>query len=70
MKRDRHFRCAISGWQELESFRSRFHKSVIYANRDLEATLLGTLHQAGVQSFEERSAARRKQMQAFAKHEV
>ncbi len=52
--------------QELGSFRSRFHKSVIYANWDWETTILDALHQAGFQSFDEQSAARRAQMQAVA----
>jgi pyruvate,water dikinase len=46
---------------ELESFRSKLHKPVIYANWDWEATVRDALHQAGFQSFEEQEQALERQ---------
>lgn len=43
--------------QELASFRSIFHKPVIYANWDWETTVLDALHQAGFQGFDDQAAA-------------
>lgn len=43
--------------QELEKFRSRFHKPVIYANWDWNSTVEDALHQAGFRSFEEQEKA-------------
>lgn len=43
--------------QELASFRSTFHKPVIYASWDWETTVLDALHQAGFTSFEEQRQA-------------
>lgn len=51
--------------QELETFRSRFHKPVIYANWDWETTISDALHQAGFSSFEEQQAALKKQREAL-----
>ena len=42
---------------ELESFRSMFHKPVIYATWDWSSTVEDALHQAGFASFEEQAAA-------------
>ncbi|WP_297217678.1 PEP/pyruvate-binding domain-containing protein [uncultured Desulfovibrio sp.] len=42
---------------ELESFRSTFHKPVIYATWDWNHTVEDALHQAGFASFEEQAAA-------------
>ena len=42
---------------ELESFRSMFHKPVIYATWDWSSTVEDALHQAGFTSFEEQAAA-------------
>jgi len=43
--------------QELASFRSLFHKPVIYANWDWNTTVTDALHQAGFASFEEQVTA-------------
>ncbi len=43
--------------QELEIFRHKLHKPVIYANWDWEATVEDALHQAGFASFEEQEQA-------------
>ncbi len=43
--------------QELERFRSTFHKPVIYANWDWDTTVSDALHQAGFANFEEQEAA-------------
>lgn len=43
--------------QELASFRSIFHKPVIYANWDWETTVRDALHQAGFTSYEEQAEA-------------
>ncbi len=42
---------------ELESFRSTFHKPVIYATWDWNHTVEDALHQAGFANFEEQAAA-------------
>ena len=42
---------------ELESFRSMFHKPVIYATWDWSSTVEDALHQASFASFEEQAAA-------------
>ncbi|MDY3880207.1 MAG: putative PEP-binding protein, partial [Desulfovibrio piger] len=42
---------------ELESFRSMFHKPVIYATWNWSSTVEDALHQAGFASFEEQAAA-------------
>ena len=47
--------------QELESFRSLFHKPVIYANWDWNSTVVDALHQAGFSSFEEQEKAMEEQ---------
>jgi pyruvate,water dikinase len=47
--------------QELSSFRSIFHKPVIYANWDWETTVLDAMHQAGFSSYEEQAQAMEKQ---------
>jgi pyruvate,water dikinase len=47
--------------QELERFRSKLHKPIIYANWDWESTVRDALHQAGFQSFEEQEKALEKQ---------
>ncbi|SHI69393.1 PEP/pyruvate-binding domain-containing protein [Halodesulfovibrio aestuarii] len=43
--------------QELEQFRAKFHKPVIYAGWNWEQTVLDALHQAGFASFEEQAVA-------------
>ncbi|MGM0646156.1 MAG: PEP/pyruvate-binding domain-containing protein [Thermodesulfobacteriota bacterium] len=43
--------------QELERFRTTFHKPVIYANWDWDTTVSDALHQAGFASFDEQEAA-------------
>ena len=43
--------------QELASFRSIFHKPVIYSNWDWETTVLDALHQAGFSGFDEQVKA-------------
>jgi len=43
--------------QELENFRQKLHKPVIYANWDWEGTVQDALHQAGFSSYEEQEAA-------------
>ena len=43
--------------QELASFRSIFHKPVIYSNWDWSTTVQDALHQAGFSSFEEQAQA-------------
>jgi pyruvate,water dikinase len=43
--------------QELASFRSIFHKPVIYSNWDWSTTVQDALHQAGFSSFEEQVKA-------------
>lgn len=43
--------------QELERFRGIFHKPVIYADWDWEATVLDALHQAGFKDFDEQAEA-------------
>ncbi|MCF8104076.1 MAG: phosphoenolpyruvate synthase, partial [Desulfohalobiaceae bacterium] len=47
--------------QELEMFRTGFHKSVIYANWDWETTIRDALHQAGFSGFEEQAGALKRQ---------
>ncbi|MBT8762506.1 hypothetical protein KFV02_00985 [Desulfohalobiaceae bacterium Ax17] len=47
--------------QELEAFRSIFHKPVIYANWDWQTTVNDALHQAGFTSFEEQEKAMQEQ---------
>jgi len=49
--------------QELESFRKRLHKAVIYANWDWNRTVENALHQAGFESFEEQEQALEQQRQ-------
>jgi pyruvate,water dikinase len=43
--------------QELASFRSIFHKPVIYSNWDWGTTVLDALRQAGFTSFDEQATA-------------
>ncbi|WP_461209352.1 PEP/pyruvate-binding domain-containing protein [Desulfocurvus sp. DL9XJH121] len=43
--------------QEMEAFRSVFHKPVIYASWDWEGTVLDALHQAGFATFQEQQEA-------------
>jgi pyruvate,water dikinase len=43
--------------QELDSFRKRLHKPVIYANWDWNRTVNNALYQAGFESFEEQEQA-------------
>lgn len=43
--------------QELENFRAVFHKPVIYASWDWNATVTDAMHQAGFASFEEQARA-------------
>jgi pyruvate,water dikinase len=43
--------------QELASFRSIFHKPVIYANWDWQTTVRDALHQAGFADFPEQEKA-------------
>jgi pyruvate,water dikinase len=43
--------------QEMEQFRSRFHKAVIYANWNWNETVESALHQAGFTSFQEQEKA-------------
>lgn len=43
--------------QEMENFRSTFHKAVIYADWDWDKTVEDALHQAGFASFEEQQKA-------------
>ncbi len=43
--------------QELSEFRLRFHKSIIYAAWDWNATVKDALHQSGFASFDEQAAA-------------
>ncbi len=47
--------------QELEKFREKLHKPVIYANWDWEKTVENALHQAGFSSFEEQEQALKRQ---------
>ncbi len=49
--------------QELESFRNRLHKPVIYANWDWNRTVEDALHQAGFETFEEQEQALEQQRQ-------
>jgi pyruvate,water dikinase len=42
---------------ELENFRLRFHKPVLYANWDWDALVKDSLHQAGFADFDEQAAA-------------
>ena len=48
--------------QELEKFRKKLHKSVIYANWDWENTVESALYQAGFNSFEEQEKAHQEQL--------
>ncbi len=43
--------------QELEAFRTKLHKPIIYANWNWETTVLDALYQAGFASFEEQEKA-------------
>ncbi len=43
--------------QELEKFRNKLHKPVIYANWDWESTVESALYQAGFNSFQEQEEA-------------
>lgn len=43
--------------QEMQQFRAKFHKPVIYASWDWESTVLDAMHQAGFSSFEEQEKA-------------
>ncbi len=45
---------------ELESFRDKLHKPVIYSNWNWDQTVLDALHQAGFSSFEEQEEALKK----------
>lgn len=51
--------------QEMELFRDKLHKPVIYANWDWEQTVLDALHQAGFVSFEEQEQALAEQRKRF-----
>lgn len=46
---------------ELETFREKLHKPVIYANWDWDQTVKDALHQAGFSSFEEQEEALKRQ---------
>ena len=43
--------------QEMEAFRAKFHKPVIYASWDWDGTVSDAMHQAGFASFEEQAKA-------------
>jgi len=43
--------------QEMEAFRKKFHKPVIYASWDWDGTVSDAMHQAGFSSFEEQEKA-------------
>ena len=50
---------------ELESFREKLHKPVIYANWDWDKTVVDALHQAGFSTFEEQEEALKKQREKY-----
>jgi pyruvate,water dikinase len=43
--------------QEMDAFRRKFHKPVIYSDWDWDCTVQDALHQAGFKSFEEQAEA-------------
>jgi pyruvate,water dikinase len=49
--------------EELETFRRRFHKPVIYASWDWDTTVLNALHYVGFKDFEEQAEALEAQRQ-------
>ena len=52
--------------QELEQYRSVFHKPVIYANWDWQSTVTDAMSQAGFATFEEQAEALQEQRKKFA----